>query len=119
MIVVSNTTPLNYLILIESTHVLPRFRPSVCSVRGDRGVSHPRSPETVRTSASTPPVWITIQDPTHAGPSKLGRGETAAIALALELQADRLLIDDRDGTKQAVRSGLQVVGTLGILEESS
>ena len=80
---------------------------------------HPRSPQAVGTWASSPPEWLTVQDPTHTGAWKLGRGETAAISLALELKADRALIDDRDGSRQATRSGLKVVGTLGILEEAA
>ena len=82
-------------------------------------LSDPRSPEAVRTWASRPPEWLTVQDPTHIIPSKLGAGETAAIALALELEADRVLIDERDGSREAGRSGLNVVGTLGILEEAA
>lgn len=42
-------------------------------------------------------------------------GEAEAIALAVELNADRLLIDERLGRVIAVRSGLQVTGVLGIL----
>jgi len=35
--------------------------------------------------------------------------------LALELQADDLLIDERLGRQEAVRLGLSIVGILGIL----
>jgi len=57
-------------------------------------LSHPRSPEAVRISASSPPEWLTVQDPMHTDPSlKLGAGEAAAISLALELEADHVLID--------------------------
>ena len=45
----------------------------------------------------------------------LDLGEAEAIALAVELNADRLLIDERLGRVIAVRSGLQVTGVLGIL----
>jgi len=38
-----------------------------------------------------------------------------AIALALELQADDLLIDERLGRQEALRLGLSIVGILGIL----
>jgi len=120
MIVVSNTTPLNYLILIESAHVLPAlfgrvYAPSAVL----KELSHPKTPEAVRAWASNPPAWLIVQDPAQIGPSKLGLGEAAAIALALELKAERVLIDDRDASRQAVRSGLNVVGTLNILEEAA
>jgi len=45
----------------------------------------------------------------------LDAGEVNAIALAFELQADDLLIDERLGRQEAVRLGLSIIGILGIL----
>ncbi|MDX2212165.1 MAG: DUF3368 domain-containing protein [Oculatellaceae cyanobacterium bins.114] len=45
----------------------------------------------------------------------LDPGEAAAIALAVELQADDLLIDERLGRQEALSLGLSVIGILGIL----
>nr|WP_228024571.1 DUF3368 domain-containing protein [cf. Phormidesmis sp. LEGE 11477] len=45
----------------------------------------------------------------------LDAGEANAIALALELQADDLLIDERLGRQEAARLGLSIIGILGIL----
>jgi predicted nucleic acid-binding protein len=45
----------------------------------------------------------------------LDRGEAETIALAIELSADLVLLDERDGRKHAQRQGLGVVGVLGIL----
>ena len=45
----------------------------------------------------------------------LDTGEASAIALALELQADDLLIDERLGRQEAVRLGLSIIGILGVL----
>ncbi|MEB3355950.1 MAG: DUF3368 domain-containing protein [Synechococcales bacterium] len=45
----------------------------------------------------------------------LDAGEAAAIALALQLRADDLLIDERLGRQEAVRLGLSIIGILGIL----
>ncbi len=42
-------------------------------------------------------------------------GEAEAIALALEVNADLLLVDDRDARRLARRLGLQVMGTLGVI----
>lgn len=42
-------------------------------------------------------------------------GEAEAIALALERDADLLLVDDRDARNLAKRLGLQVMGTLGVI----
>ena len=65
MIVVSDTTPLNYLILIDSVHVLTAlfgrvYAPSAVI----RELAHPRSPEPVRRWTDLLPVWLTVQEPT-------------------------------------------------------
>lgn len=45
----------------------------------------------------------------------LDEGEAEAIALAVELKADRLVIDERRGRNIAMQAGLEVIGLLGIL----
>lgn len=45
----------------------------------------------------------------------LDAGESHAIALALDLQADELLMDERLGRREATRLGLSIVGILGVL----
>lgn len=46
---------------------------------------------------------------------KLDAGEEDAIALAVELHADLILMDDRDGVLVARSKDFRVAGTLGIL----
>lgn len=46
-------------------------------------------------------------------------GEAEAIALAQELQADLLIMDERKGRAIAETYGLRVVGLLGILVKST
>ena len=41
-----------------------------------------------------------------------------AIALAVEVDADILLIDEQTGRQEAVRRGLKVAGTLSVLDEA-
>jgi uncharacterized protein len=43
----------------------------------------------------------------------LDNGERSAIALALSLEADLILIDDRQGASVAQHKGFEVTGTLG------
>ncbi|MCC6588124.1 MAG: DUF3368 domain-containing protein [Bryobacterales bacterium] len=45
----------------------------------------------------------------------LDPGEAEAIALALELHADLILLDERDGRLAAERAGLRVTGVLAVL----
>jgi predicted nucleic acid-binding protein len=45
----------------------------------------------------------------------LDRGEIEALALAIEQQADLILIDERGGVRAATRWGLRTLGVLGVL----
>jgi uncharacterized protein len=45
----------------------------------------------------------------------LGPGESAVIALALEIGGARTVMDDLNGRKCALSSGLDVMGTLGVV----
>ena len=44
----------------------------------------------------------------------LDRGERAALALALEIKADLILIDDAAGRREARLLGIRMTGTVGI-----
>ncbi len=48
----------------------------------------------------------------------LDRGEAEGIALALELGADLVLLDEREGRRAAQRLGLRVLGVVGVLLEA-
>ena len=50
--------------------------------------------------------------------SELHRGEAEAIALAVELNTDWLLLDERDARRVAKSHGLRVTGVLGILRKA-
>jgi len=49
----------------------------------------------------------------------IGAGERAAISLALSIHADLILIDERKGTQAALERGLEVAGTLGVLQRAA
>ncbi|RMF37341.1 MAG: DUF3368 domain-containing protein [Chloroflexi bacterium] len=48
----------------------------------------------------------------------LGRGEAEAIALAMEMKADLVLLDDRKARRVAESLGLPLSGTLGVLRRA-
>jgi predicted nucleic acid-binding protein len=120
MIVVADTTPLNYLILVEVIPILSMLFGRVYAPPAViRELLHPRSPEVAREWADSPPEWLTVQGPTLLDPSlTLGPGEAESILLAQKLHADFVLIDERKGYSVAIARGLKAVGTLSILEEA-
>lgn len=125
MIVVSDTSPLNYLILVGCVDVLPvMFRSVIAPSAVIRELKHPRASEAVRSWASAPPGWLTIRRPMSGEPiGRLDSGESEAIALAEEMRGTnaslRLLIDERDGSRVARSRGFLVIGTLAVLEEAA
>jgi hypothetical protein len=58
--------------------------------------------------------WLRVKAPRREG-SEAATGEAAVIALALELDADRVVLDDLAARRWARREGLRVVGTVGLL----
>jgi uncharacterized protein len=66
------------------------------------------------------PEWCEILPDPPPDPAfrLLDPGERAAIALALSVHADRLLIDEWSGRAEAERRHLLVTGTLGVLAEA-
>lgn len=75
-----------------------------------------KRPQVVQNFIAAPPDWLGIQAPTVVERIPgLDAGETAAISLARELQADRVIIDEAAGRKAAVNRRLRVIGTIGVL----
>jgi predicted nucleic acid-binding protein len=124
MLVVADTSPLHYLVLIEHEAILPALYERVAippAVLAD--LQHSRTPHLVRAWVVHPPVWLEVHQPREALDARqfprLGAGEREAIALAREFQAPLLLIDDADGRAEAERQALTATGTLGILEAAA
>jgi len=66
------------------------------------------------------PGWIEVTSPKNqplvsALSKLLGAGESEAIALAIELGADFLILDDLKARKIARELGINVIGTAGVL----
>ena len=122
MKVVSNTSPINYLILIDAADVFERMYAQIripLAVQSELG--HPSAPDKVRSFIGSPPSWLHISPapPVASGLSHLDPGEAEAILLAEMIGADALLMDDRAGTKAARQRGLTTIGTLGLLNRAA
>lgn len=119
MIVVADTSPLNYLIQIECIDLLRALYGRVVVPHGVlKELSHVDAPKSVRLWIDHLPDWVDSRV-VHLQPDRtlaaLDRGELEAIQLAIELNANLLLIDERRGWIEAERRGLSVTGTLGVL----
>jgi predicted nucleic acid-binding protein len=120
MIVVADTGPLHYLILLDHAELLYRFYDEVVvpDAVADE-LSHPSAPSAVREWMARAPTWLSIvpveAERVDGVTEELDLGERAAIALAGAIQADLLLIDEAAGRAEAKRRNLRVIGTLGVL----
>ena len=122
VIVVSDTSPLSglaiagYLSLLQQLYGQVIIPVAVASELRRGGQDDPRITEVLALD------WVEVQQPknlalveTLQADQNLDRGESEAIALALEIKADELLIDERLGRQEASRLGLSITGLLGIL----
>lgn len=122
MLVVSDCSPLHYLILIQRDWLLPKLYDRVVAPAAVVAeLSHPHAPDPVRQWATHVPHWLEVQAPKAIAPGleSLDAGEAAAISLAHELAADVVLIDEMLGRKSARSHGFLVTGTLGVLENAA
>jgi predicted nucleic acid-binding protein len=123
MIVVADTSPINYLLLIKEIDILPNLYGKVVIPRAvHEELLRPVTPEIVRAWIGEAPAWLEIRTPVNAPDSSLAKldpGERDAIMLATELHADQLIVDDREGRKQAEERRIPVIGTLGVLKEAA
>jgi predicted nucleic acid-binding protein len=110
------------LVLIGNIDLLPvLFEKVILPSAVQAQLTDPDAPLSVRNWIAGPPTWLEVHEtPSHrwdqASVEGLDEGETAAIALAISLDADLLLMDDREGVMVARGKGLRVTGTLGVLD---
>ena len=122
MIVVADTSPLNYLALIDEINILPQMFGRVLVPEAVlREMQSPNTPPKVMSWLAARPEWLIVRVASAMGPDseldRLGAGEREAILLASEQQPQALLlIDEEKGRRAASRRQIRIIGTLGILE---
>lgn len=123
MIVVSNTSPITNLAAISQLALLQQLYGTIVIPQA----VYDEMAGVGRVVASSVEVqtklWIQAQQVANkvlviSLQLELDGGEAEAIALAIELKADLLLLDERRGRTVASRFGLKFTGILGVLIEA-
>jgi predicted nucleic acid-binding protein len=123
MIVVADTSPILYLLLLNKLDLLPQLYRRILipsTVRDEMFASG--APIALQHWISNPPDWLEIRAVEIADDLNLMRldpGERAAIQLAQQVNADLLIVDDKAGRQTALRLGLRITGLLGVPDEAA
>ena len=125
MIVISDTSAITNLAAIQYLQLLPQLYNQVTipeAVYRELVEIDPPVPGTFEVQTAP---WLEVRQVVSRTvverlqvEVRLDPGESEAIALALELNADLLLIDERRGRTEANRLGVRITGLLGILVEA-
>ena len=111
MTVVSNTSPISNLAKVGKLTLLQQiYGEIIIPIAVFNELNHQGAGEIVSTAVRSS-VWIKTQPVTNFGIvssllDKVNQGEAEAIALAIELNATQLLIDERIGRREATRLGI-------------
>ncbi len=124
MIVIADTSPLNYLVLIGEVEILRRlYRRVVIPEAVLRELRHPETPSAVSEWIARRPAWLEVERitvPPDPNLPWLGEGEREAIILAEQRGPDVLLLmDEGQGRREAQRRHLRITGTLGVLNDAA
>ena len=123
MIIVSDTSPLNYLILTDYQGVLPvLFGQIIIPQAVLNELQHAKTPQKIKSWIITKPIWLEVRTVSATPKNKLENldyGEREAIFLAEELGAEAILIDEKDGRREAANLGFITIGTLSVLDRAA
>lgn len=119
-LVVSDASPVHYLVLIGAVDILPKLFSKVIIPEHviSRELQSQKTPPAVRNWVANLPAWVEVRSPLHPEPLRLHLGESHAIALALELGAP-VLLDEKEARQIAKDKGLIVIGTVGLIERAA
>jgi len=121
ILVVADTGPVNYLVLIGAIELLASLAEKTvlpAAVRAE--LLAERAPAAVRAWATTLPAWAEVRTATRPiEADDISVADREAIALARELGASVLLMDDRQARRWAAKLGVSTIGTVGFLEAAA
>lgn len=122
MIIVSDTSPLSNLAIVDHLFLLKEIYQTVVIPEAVAEELENAKADEPRIAAVLSLEWVAIRAAQNIAliselrnERLLDRGESEAIALALELNAEELLIDERLGRREASRLGISMTGVLGVL----
>ena len=121
MLVVSDTSVLIHLATVGEAEILQRLFRAVVAPGAVRAEFARLASTEPRFRTATWPEWVEVRHPESipadllAWPRPLHAGECEAIALAIEIHADALLVDEEAARSAARALGLNVTGIAGIL----
>lgn len=125
MLIVSNTSPILNLALIGKLELLEQQFGEIIIPQAvlDKFRLSEDLPGTGHISAALSEGWLSVQSLSDRHKAnllerELDKGESEAIALALELNAEVLLIDERDARRVCKSLSLTVTGVIGILTKA-
>ena len=115
ILIVADTGPINYLIQIGQIELLAQLvEKTVLPASVQTELLHDAAPVAVRTWAANPPAWVEIRATKQTIEAKdISDADREAIALARELNASVLLMDDSQARRCAARLGVFTMRTLG------
>lgn len=107
-IVITDTSCFILLDKIDALNILPRLFSTVLT-----------TPEIAKEYGKPLPDWVLIQSANRSLKGDFYRyvdqGEASAIALAMEISCDYIILDDMAARKLAIKLGLPTKGTVGVL----
>jgi len=122
-VVIADTSPINYLILIDAIEILPRlYGRVIVPLEVLAELTDPDAPAEVARWLHDGAEWLEVERaPQEEDDSleELDAGERAAIILALHQPNVLLLMDDAPGRAAATARGIDTVGTLGVLRAAA
>jgi uncharacterized protein len=120
MTIASNTSPISNLAKIGQLNLMQQIYGKILIPTAVyEELMDERAGETVITAVQSA-TWLEIkpvqnQELVNELRNRVNVGEAEAIALAVEVEASRLIIDERLGRQAATDLGLRITGILGVL----